>query len=61
MTANGFKPAGLLGHGFDSHLQPFLLTYLELIKAFDVLSTLFIYDMETLIAQLKECLLNCFN
>jgi len=36
-----------------------LLTYLGLMKAFDFLSSLFIYDMEALIAQLKGCLLNC--
>jgi len=25
------------GHGFESHLQPFLLTYPKLIKTYDVL------------------------
>jgi len=50
-------------HGFESHLQPFLLTYPELIKVNDVLPSVFIYDMkmETLIAQLKGCLLGCFD
>jgi len=51
------------GHGFESHLQPFLLTYSYsgLIKAYDFLSSLFIYETEALIAQLKGCLLDCFD
>jgi len=38
-------------------LQPFLLTYPRLIKAYDFLSALFIYEMEDLIAQLRAACL----
>jgi len=38
---------GWCGHEFESHLESFLLTSVSL----------FIYDMEALIAQLKGCLL----
>jgi len=33
----------------------------ELIKTYDVLSSVFIYDLEAVIAQLKGCLLDCFD
>jgi len=41
--------------------QSFLLTYPELIKAYDVFSSVFICDMKAWIAQLNGCLLNCFD
>jgi len=37
----------------------FLLTNPGLIKAYDFLSSLFIYDAKAIIAQLNGCLLNC--
>jgi len=44
------------------HSQPFLQTHPEMIRAYDFLSSAFIYDiMESLIAQLKGCLLECFD
>jgi len=46
---------------FPFHSQPFLLTCPELIKQYDVLSSVFFYDIESLIAQLKGCLLDCFD
>jgi len=33
--------SGWCGHGLESHLQPFLLTYPGLIKAYNALSSLF--------------------
>jgi len=33
----------------------------QLMKSYDVLSSVFICDMEALIAQLKDCLLDCFD
>jgi len=53
--------SGWCGHGFESHSQPFLLTCPGLIKAYDVVSSVFIYKMKALIAQLKVCLLDCFD
>jgi len=38
---------GFCGHGFESHSQPYLRTYPELIKAYDVLSSIFILILFT--------------
>jgi len=38
--------SGWCGHGFESHSQPFLLTYPGLIKAYDVLSSVFTQILE---------------
>jgi len=51
MPAPTIYLSGWLGHGFDSHSQPFLLIYPGLIKAYDFVSSLFIYDTEALIAK----------
>jgi len=42
---------------YQQHTPSFLLTYAELIKAYDVLPFVFIYGVSTFITQLKGCLL----
>jgi len=47
--------------GFKLMPAPIFADISGLIKAYDVLSSLFNYDTETFIAQLKGCLLDCFD
>jgi len=42
--------SGVRGHGFESHSKPFLLTYIELMKAYEALSSVFNYKISLIYA-----------